>query len=137
ERRRATGRRRKPRGERRPLRRAYPSALPGEPRSPPPRPAKPLPSFGRAVRLLRHLDGSRGVRAHRVARARLTPRMTSVLELANPAGLWWLAILPLLLLPYLLRQRPRRRLIPALFLFAGAEPAKRAALGGRLRLRPL
>lgn len=63
--------------------------------------------------------------------------MTSVLELANPAGLWWLAILPLLLLPYLLRQRPRRRLIPALFLFAGAEPAKRAALGGRLRLRPL
>jgi Mg-chelatase subunit ChlD len=63
--------------------------------------------------------------------------MTSVVELANPTGLWWLAILPLLLLPYLLRQRPRRRLIPALFLFAGAEPAQRVRLGGRLRLRPL
>ena len=63
--------------------------------------------------------------------------MTSVLELANPAGLWWLAIVPLLVVPYLIRQRLRRRLVPALFLFAGAEPAQRSRIGGRLRLRPL
>jgi Mg-chelatase subunit ChlD len=63
--------------------------------------------------------------------------MMPIIELANPAGLWWLAVVPLLLLPYWLRQRPRRRLVPALFLFAGAEPARRLRLGGRLRLRPL
>ncbi len=58
-------------------------------------------------------------------------------ELLNPAGLAWLALLPLLLVPYLLRQRPRRRLVPALFLYDGVEPAQRVRLGGRLRLRPL
>ncbi|MET0151930.1 MAG: VWA domain-containing protein [Candidatus Binatia bacterium] len=63
--------------------------------------------------------------------------MTPLIELANPAGLWWLAVVPLLLVPYWLRQRPRRRLVPALFLFFGAEPARRLRLGGRLRLRPL
>src|SRR5256714_10744245 len=58
-------------------------------------------------------------------------------ELVNPAGLLWLSLVPLLLVPYLLRQRPRRRIIPALFLFAGIERAQRVRLGGRLRLRPL
>jgi len=58
-------------------------------------------------------------------------------ELVNPAGLSWLLLLPLLLVPYFLRQQPRRRIIPALFLFAGIEPAQRVRLGGRLRLRPL
>jgi hypothetical protein len=58
-------------------------------------------------------------------------------ELVNPAGLLWLSLVPLLLVPYLLRQRPRRRIIPALFLFAGVERAQRVRLGGRLKLRPL
>jgi Mg-chelatase subunit ChlD len=63
--------------------------------------------------------------------------MMPVIDLANPAGLWWLAVVPLLLVPYWLRQRPRRRLVPALFLFSGVEPARRLRLGGRLELRPL
>jgi len=57
-------------------------------------------------------------------------------ELVNPAGLLWLSLVPLLLVPYLLRQRPRRRIIPALFLFAGIErahparqPARAEAVG--------
>ena len=58
-------------------------------------------------------------------------------ELLNPAGLAWLALLPLLLVPYLLQQRPRRRVVPALFLYAGIGAAERLRLGGRLRLRPL
>jgi len=46
-------------------------------------------------------------------------------ELLNPAGLLWLSLVPLLFVPYLLRQRPRRRTVPALFLFNGVEPAQR------------
>ena len=63
--------------------------------------------------------------------------MSLVPELLNPAGLLWLSLVPLLFVPYLLRQRPRRRTVPALFLFNGVEPAQRLRLGGRLRLRPL
>jgi Mg-chelatase subunit ChlD len=63
--------------------------------------------------------------------------VTPLPELLNPAGLFGLTLLPLLLLPYLLRQRPRRRVVPALFLYQGIEPARRLRLGGRLRLRPL
>jgi Ca-activated chloride channel homolog len=58
-------------------------------------------------------------------------------ELVNPAGLLWLSLLPLLLVPYWLRRRPNRRIVPALFLLAGIEPAQRVRLGGRLQLRPL
>ena len=63
--------------------------------------------------------------------------MSLVPELLNPAGLLWLSLVPLLFVPYLLRQRPRRRTVPALFLFNGVEPAQRLRLGGSLRLRPL
>ncbi|MGH7818883.1 MAG: BatA domain-containing protein, partial [Candidatus Binatia bacterium] len=59
------------------------------------------------------------------------------MELLNPAALWWLASLPLLLIPYLIRERPHRRIVPALFLFHGAEPARRMRVGPRLRLRPI
>jgi Mg-chelatase subunit ChlD len=58
-------------------------------------------------------------------------------ELLNPAGLAWLAAVPLLLVPYLIRQNPRRRIVAALFLYEGIEPAQRTRLGGRLELRPL
>src|SRR5262249_30866660 len=58
-------------------------------------------------------------------------------ELLNPTGLLWFSLLPLLLVPYLVRQRPRRRTVAALFLFNGIEPAQRLRLGGRLRLHPL
>lgn len=58
-------------------------------------------------------------------------------ELLNPAGLAWLTLLPLLLVPYLLRQQPRRRVVAALFLYDGIEPAQRVRLGGRVRIRPL
>src|SRR5262245_48861770 len=58
-------------------------------------------------------------------------------ELLNPAGLAWLAALPLLAIPYLIRQNPRRRVVAALFLYDGIEPAQRSRLGGRLELPPL
>lgn len=58
-------------------------------------------------------------------------------ELLNPAGLLWLGLVPLLFVPYLLRQHPPRRVVPALFLFAGIEPTRRLRLGGKLELRPL
>jgi Ca-activated chloride channel family protein len=64
-------------------------------------------------------------------------RFVTAPELLNPAGLFWLWLVPLLLVPYLLRQRPRRRIVPALFLFDGVEAARRLRLGGRLHLRPL
>jgi hypothetical protein len=63
--------------------------------------------------------------------------VSPVPELLHPTGLIWLSLVPLLLVPYLLRQRPRRRIVAALFLFNGIEPAQRLRLGGRLRLRPL
>lgn len=59
------------------------------------------------------------------------------MELLNPAGLLWLGALPLLLLPYLVRERPRRHTVPALFLYQGIDPAKRIRLGGRPRLERL
>ncbi|MGH7856497.1 MAG: BatA domain-containing protein, partial [Candidatus Binatia bacterium] len=59
------------------------------------------------------------------------------MELLYPAGLWWLGAVPLLLVPYLIRERPRRRLVAAIFLFHGTGPARRMRVGPRLRLRPL
>ena len=59
------------------------------------------------------------------------------MEILNPAGLLWLGALPLLLLPYLLRERPRRRVVSALFLYRGITPATRLRLGGRPKLEPL
>ena len=59
------------------------------------------------------------------------------MELLNPAGLWWLAALPLLVLPYLVRERPKRRVVAAVFLFRGIDPGKRLRLAGRPRFDPL
>lgn len=59
------------------------------------------------------------------------------MEILNPAGLLWLSALPLLFLPYLLRDRPRRRVVSALFLYQGIPPAMRRRLGGRPKLEPL
>lgn len=59
------------------------------------------------------------------------------MDLLNPGGLWWLGVLPLLLVPYLIRERPRRRIVAALFLYEGIEAARSMRLGGWPRLRPL
>lgn len=59
------------------------------------------------------------------------------MELLNLSGLAWLALVPLLVVPYLVRERPRRRTVSALFLFHGSAPARRMRLGGRPRLEPL
>src|SRR2546425_1057238 len=45
--------------------------------------------------------------------------------------------LPLLLVPYLLRERGRRTVVPALFLYQGLPSSARRRLWGRLQLRPL
>ncbi len=59
------------------------------------------------------------------------------MTLLFPAGLWALLALPLLVLPYLLRERPHRRTVPALFLYQGIEPGSRLRLFGRPRFDPL
>ena len=59
------------------------------------------------------------------------------MTLLNPVGLWALLALPLLIVPYLLRERPKRRVVSALFLYQGIEPARRLRLFGRPRLDPL
>ena len=51
----------------------------------------------------------------------------------NPIGLWAFAALPLLVLPYLIRERPKRRLVPALFLYEGIEQGSRLLLMARMR----
>ncbi len=59
------------------------------------------------------------------------------MDLLNPGGLWWLGVLPLLLVPYLIRERPRRRVVAALFLYEGTRAARSMRLGGWPKLRPL
>ena len=54
-----------------------------------------------------------------------------------PAAFSLLLALPLLLLPYLLRQRHPRRVVPALFLYRDITSPARRRLWGRLRLSPL
>ncbi len=55
----------------------------------------------------------------------------------SPAAFSLLFALPLLLLPYLLRQRHERRVVPALFLYQGISSPVRHRLWGRIRLSPL
>ncbi len=55
----------------------------------------------------------------------------------SPAAFSLLLALPLLLVPYLLRQRHQRRVVPALFLYQDISSPARRSLWGRLRLSPL
>lgn len=55
----------------------------------------------------------------------------------SPAAFSLLLALPLLLVPYLLRQRHQRRVVPALFLYQDISSLARRRLWGRLRLSPL
>lgn len=55
----------------------------------------------------------------------------------SPAAFSLLLALPLLLVPYLLRQRHQRRVVPALFLYQDISSPTRRRLWGRLRLSPL
>ncbi len=55
----------------------------------------------------------------------------------SPAAFSLLLALPLLLVPYLLRPRHQRRVVPALFLYQNLSPSARRRLWGRLRLPPL
>jgi hypothetical protein len=59
------------------------------------------------------------------------------MEFLNPAALYGLFALPLLLIPYLVRRKPQRVIFSSLLLFA--EPAMRAGVRpmGRLRLPPI
>ena len=54
-----------------------------------------------------------------------------------PAAFSLLFALPLLLLPYLLQQRHKRVVVPALFLYQGVSSSTRRRLWGRIRLSPL
>ena len=55
----------------------------------------------------------------------------------SPAAFSLLLALPLLLVPYLLRQRHQRRVVPALFLYQDISSPARRRLWDRLRLSPL
>ena len=55
----------------------------------------------------------------------------------SPAAFSLLLALPLLLVPYLFRQRHQRRVVPALFLYQNISSPVRRRLWGRLRLSPL
>ena len=55
----------------------------------------------------------------------------------SPAAFSLLLALPLLLVPYLLRQRYQRRVVPALFLYQDISSPVRRRLWGRIRLSPL
>ncbi len=55
----------------------------------------------------------------------------------SPAAFSLLLALPLLLVPYLLRQRHQRRVVPALFLYQDISSPVRRRLWGRVRLSPL
>lgn len=55
----------------------------------------------------------------------------------SPAAFSLLLALPLLLVPYLLRQRHQRRVVSALFLYQDISSPARRRLWGRIRLSPL
>src|SRR5262245_2921491 len=54
-----------------------------------------------------------------------------------PLAFKLLYVVPLLLVPYLLRERGRRVVVPALFLYEGLSSSARLRVGGRLQLTPL
>jgi len=55
----------------------------------------------------------------------------------SPVAFRLLYALPLLLIPYLFRERGRRVVVPAVFLYRGLPPAAQRRLWGTLRLSPL
>src|SRR5919198_1285574 len=55
----------------------------------------------------------------------------------SPLAFRLLYALPLLIVPYLLRERGRRVVVSALFLYQGLSSSARRRLWGRLQLRPL
>ena len=55
----------------------------------------------------------------------------------SPSAWQLLYALPLLLIPYLFRERGRRMVVSAVFLYQGLPPAAQRRLWGRLRLSPL
>lgn len=58
------------------------------------------------------------------------------MEFLNPAALFGMLALPLLLIPYLIRRKPRRMVFSSLLLFLG-EGAQASRALGRIRLPPL
>ncbi len=59
------------------------------------------------------------------------------LSFLSPLAFRLLYALPLLIVPYLLRERGKRIVVPALFLYQGLPSSARRRLWGRLRLTPL
>ena len=59
------------------------------------------------------------------------------LSFLSPLAFRLLYGLPLLIIPYLLRERGKRIVVPALFLYQGLPSSARRRLWGRLRLTPL
>ena len=59
------------------------------------------------------------------------------MEFLNPAALYGLAALPLLLIPYLIRRKPRPMLFSSLLLLAQSAGQPNAQTWGRLRLPPV
>ncbi len=58
------------------------------------------------------------------------------MEFLNPAALYGLLGLPLLLIPYLIRRKPRRFLFSSLVLFSSLSPSTTRRPWGRMRLPP-
>ena len=59
------------------------------------------------------------------------------MEFLNPAALYGLFGLPLLLIPYLIRRKPRRVVFSSLLLFANFRAASSSTPWGKLRLPPI
>src|SRR6266849_9874766 len=59
------------------------------------------------------------------------------MEFLNPTGLYGLLALPLLLIPYLIRKRPRRVVFSSLLLFANLTASASGRPWGKLRLPPI
>lgn len=59
------------------------------------------------------------------------------MEFLNPAALYGLLALPLLLLPYLIRRKPRRMVFSSLLLFTGLRSRPQGRPWGTLRLPPI
>src|SRR5215475_2442382 len=59
------------------------------------------------------------------------------LSFLSPLAFRLLYMLPLLVVPYLLRERGKRVIVPALFLYEGLPSSARRRLWGRLHLTPL
>ncbi|HEX6172586.1 MAG TPA: BatA domain-containing protein, partial [Candidatus Binatia bacterium] len=60
-----------------------------------------------------------------------------MMEFLNPAALYGFFALPLLLIPYLIRRKPRRVVFSSLLLFLGQATQATAKPWGRLRLPPV